>query len=179
MSKGSAASGVRPMVGEVWLAVRRWWEDELDCCSEVLERVWCTLRPKRSQTLPTCSKTLLGRRGLTYVSPSGILEVAAARLPGDEGRSEAKKPPALAVDLLDMVGDRGVPDVGLLDAALTDERRAGACWRAGSERCAVDWLPSKDSAGSCEAATREGSAGAPVKVMVGLVPDELRWGGWK
>lgn len=70
VSKGSADSGVRPIGGEAWLAERRVCEEELEWCSDVAVRVWCTLRPKRSQTLPTWSKTLLGLLGLPRLSPS-------------------------------------------------------------------------------------------------------------
>lgn len=59
------------------------------------------------------------------------------RLPGEEGRKEAKKPPPAAEDLLDRVGDKGVVrgDVVELDpTALMDGRRPVCDSRAGLGR---------------------------------------------
>lgn len=101
------------------------------------------------------------------------------RLPGEEGRREAKKPLPLVEDLLFKVGDQGVVEVavGLGATVLTEARRAVRGSRAGSDRCDMGCAPSGGEGEGCEFATREGSIGAPVKVMVGLVPAEERFGG--
>ncbi len=91
------------------------------------------------------------------------------RLPGEEGRREAKNPAPLA-GLLDKVGDMSVAEemVGLEATLPLEGRRVARASRVGST----------SNGGDCALATRPGSMGAPVNVMVGLVADE-RFGGLK